>query len=191
MGAAAAAAAAGVRPRRPAGARLHARHRRRRHGARPAARGRRRPSARRWRCRPPPSSCRCWPSRSASIRLAGRATFSVLLFQDLAVAPILITLAAARPASESDVFWRPTAVQPSPRPCWASWFWSLFGRLLLRPMLRSVAKAKSEELFMAACLLVVIGAGPGQRAGRPVDGAGRLHRRRAAGRDRVSATRSR
>ena len=33
------------------------------------------------------------------------------------------------------------------------------GRWLLRPMLRSVAKAKSEELFMAACLLVVIGAG--------------------------------
>jgi CPA2 family monovalent cation:H+ antiporter-2 len=34
-----------------------------------------------------------------------------------------------------------------------------FGRLLLRPMLKSVARAKSEELFMAACLLVVIGAG--------------------------------
>jgi CPA2 family monovalent cation:H+ antiporter-2 len=33
------------------------------------------------------------------------------------------------------------------------------GRLLLRPMMRSVAKAKSEELFVAACLLVVIGAG--------------------------------
>ena len=35
----------------------------------------------------------------------------------------------------------------------------LLGRLVLRPMMRSVAKAKSEELFMAACLLVVIGAG--------------------------------
>jgi len=30
---------------------------------------------------------------------------------------------------------------------------------VLRPMMRSVAKAKSEELFVAACLLVVIGAG--------------------------------
>ena len=29
----------------------------------------------------------------------------------------------------------------------------VFGRLLLRPMLRSVARAKSEELFVAACLL--------------------------------------
>jgi CPA2 family monovalent cation:H+ antiporter-2 len=34
-----------------------------------------------------------------------------------------------------------------------------FGRLLLRPMLKSVARARSEELFVAACLLVVIGAG--------------------------------
>src|SRR6201999_3335330 len=35
----------------------------------------------------------------------------------------------------------------------------LAGRLVLRPMMKSVARAKSEELFMAACLLVVIGAG--------------------------------
>jgi CPA2 family monovalent cation:H+ antiporter-2 len=35
----------------------------------------------------------------------------------------------------------------------------VIGRLLLRPMLRSVARAKSQELFVAACLLVVIGAG--------------------------------
>jgi len=35
----------------------------------------------------------------------------------------------------------------------------LAGRLFLRPMLKSVAKAKSEEMFMAACLLVIIGAG--------------------------------
>jgi monovalent cation:H+ antiporter-2, CPA2 family len=35
----------------------------------------------------------------------------------------------------------------------------VLGRLLLRPIMRSVALAKSEELFMAACLFVVIGAG--------------------------------
>jgi CPA2 family monovalent cation:H+ antiporter-2 len=34
-----------------------------------------------------------------------------------------------------------------------------FGRLVLRPMMRSVARADSPELFMAASLLVVIGAG--------------------------------
>ena len=35
----------------------------------------------------------------------------------------------------------------------------VIGRLVLRPMLRSVARARSEELFVAACLLVVIGSG--------------------------------
>ncbi len=35
----------------------------------------------------------------------------------------------------------------------------LAGRLLLRPMMKSVARARSEEMFMAACLLVVVGAG--------------------------------
>lgn len=89
---------------------------------------------------------------------AGRATFSVLLFQDLAVAPILVTLAIL---SRGDA-----AEELSPRLLLAFapaavgvMILVAFGRLLLRPMLKSVARAKSEELFMAACLLVVIGAG--------------------------------
>ncbi|MET0294433.1 MAG: cation:proton antiporter [Phenylobacterium sp.] len=88
---------------------------------------------------------------------AGRATFSILLFQDLAVAPILVTLALwGRDGAEG--------LSPSLLLAFAPAAIGIFalvvaGRLLLRPMLRSVAKAKSEELFMAACLLVVIGAG--------------------------------
>lgn len=35
----------------------------------------------------------------------------------------------------------------------------VLGRVVLRPMMRSVARADSEELFVAASLLVVIGAG--------------------------------
>jgi len=88
---------------------------------------------------------------------AGRAAFSVLLLQDLAVAPILVTLA---------ILGGRSAEQLSPRllltfaPALIGVLVLLAaGRWLLRPMLRSVAKAKSEELFMAACLLVVIGAG--------------------------------
>src|SRR5690606_2635559 len=84
-------------------------------------------------------------------------TFSVLLFQDLAVAPILVTLA---------VLGRGDAEALSPRlllafaPAAIGLFALVAGaRLLLRPMFRSVARARSEELFMAACLLVVIGAG--------------------------------
>ncbi|WGM37840.1 cation:proton antiporter [Caulobacter sp. NIBR1757] len=92
---------------------------------------------------------------------AGRATFAVLLFQDLAVAPILITLAVLgrQNASGDDsafVLKDLLAFAPAVVGLLALF---VIGRVLLRPMLRSVAKAKSEELFMAASLLVVIGAG--------------------------------
>ncbi|WP_374575427.1 cation:proton antiporter [Phenylobacterium sp.] len=89
--------------------------------------------------------------------LAGRAAFSVLLFQDLAVAPILVTLSilGGRQAEALSprllLTFAPAAL--------GVLLLLVVGRLFLRPMLRSVAKAKSEELFMAACLLVVIGAG--------------------------------
>jgi CPA2 family monovalent cation:H+ antiporter-2 len=89
--------------------------------------------------------------------VAGRATFSVLLFQDLAVAPILVTLTLLGRGGGD-------AASPNLLMAFAPAVIGVLlllgvGRLLLRPMLRSVAKAKSEELFVAACLLVVIGAG--------------------------------
>lgn len=88
---------------------------------------------------------------------AGRATFSILLFQDLAVAPILITIAIlGAPAGEGLSPNRLLAFAPAVAGLAAL---VAFGRFLLRPMLRSVAKAKSEEMFMAASLLVVVGAG--------------------------------
>ena len=87
---------------------------------------------------------------------AGRATFSVLLFQDLAVAPILITLAILGRGHGSFQVKDLLALAPAAIGLGAI---VLVGRLALRPMLKSVAKAKSEEMFMAACLLVIIGAG--------------------------------
>ncbi len=86
----------------------------------------------------------------------GRATFSVLLFQDLAVAPILITLAILGRGDGTFGLGDLVALGPAVIGLGAI---VLFGRLALRPMMRSVAKAKSEEMFMAACLLVIIGAG--------------------------------
>jgi len=86
----------------------------------------------------------------------GRATFSVLLFQDLAVAPILITLAIL--GRGDGVFKLSDLLALGPAVIGLGII-VLFGRLALRPMMRSVAKAKSEEMFMAACLLVIIGAG--------------------------------
>jgi CPA2 family monovalent cation:H+ antiporter-2 len=87
---------------------------------------------------------------------AGRAVFSVLLLQDLAVAPLLIGLSvigSGNKGMNADVL-----LALAPRVVGLIVI-AVAGRLLLRPMMRSVAKAKSEELFMAASLLVVIGAG--------------------------------
>jgi CPA2 family monovalent cation:H+ antiporter-2 len=88
--------------------------------------------------------------------LAGRATFSVLLFQDLAVAPILVTLTLLGRGGGTGSPGLLMAFAPA---VLGVLLLLVVGRLVLRPMLRSVAKAKSEELFVAACLLVVIGAG--------------------------------
>ncbi|WP_374578843.1 cation:proton antiporter [Phenylobacterium sp.] len=90
---------------------------------------------------------------------AGRATFSVLLFQDLAVAPILVTLAVLARGGEGGDVLSPRLLLAFAPAAIGVMAIVAFGRLLLRPMLKSVARAKSEELFMAACLLVVIGAG--------------------------------
>ncbi|MDO8296926.1 MAG: cation:proton antiporter [Caulobacter sp.] len=89
---------------------------------------------------------------------AGRATFAVLLFQDLAVAPILITLTVIGSRGGGELFSPRMLLTFAPA---AVGLLALvvFGRLLLRPMMKSVARAKSEELFMAASLLIVIGAG--------------------------------
>ena len=88
---------------------------------------------------------------------AGRATFAVLLFQDLAVAPVLVGLSLlgrrGGPQLSPDLL---LAFAPAVIGVVAL---VVLGRLVLRPMLRSVARARSEELFVAACLLVVIGAG--------------------------------
>jgi CPA2 family monovalent cation:H+ antiporter-2 len=89
--------------------------------------------------------------------VAGRATFSVLLFQDLAAPLILVTLALiARGGTAKLSVGLLLAFGPA---VLGVGLLLAFGRLLLRPMLRSVARAKSDEMFMAACLLVVVGSG--------------------------------
>jgi CPA2 family monovalent cation:H+ antiporter-2 len=90
--------------------------------------------------------------------LAGRATFSVLLFQDLAVAPILVTLTLIGRRGGAAALSPDILLAFAPAVLGVVGL-LVVGRLALRPMLRSVARAKSTELFVAACLLVVIGAG--------------------------------
>ena len=86
--------------------------------------------------------------------LVGRVSFAVLLFQDLMLVPVLFGLGAAGGGAG-----------------WAGFGWAVAkavgmvaalvggGRLALRPLFRGVARTGSPELFMAACLLVVLGTG--------------------------------
>jgi len=85
---------------------------------------------------------------------AGRASFSALLFQDLAVAPILFTIAALDTR-------QPDATMLSFATALFQAVLALalivgLGRLVLRPFFQMVSATKSPELFMAACLLVVL-----------------------------------
>lgn len=86
---------------------------------------------------------------------AGRASFAVLLFQDLAVAPVLFAIAVLGRSDGADVgaalaFALGQAVV-------ALVVIVVAGRLALRPLFQLVARTRSPELFMAACLLVIIG----------------------------------
>jgi monovalent cation:H+ antiporter-2, CPA2 family len=87
----------------------------------------------------------------------GRYAFSVLLFQDLAVAPLLFMVSTLSGGGADGLAWRLTlTVAPAAAAVAAV---ILIGRLGLRPLFRSVALTRSPEFFMAACLLVVLGAG--------------------------------
>ncbi|HEX2606665.1 MAG TPA: monovalent cation:proton antiporter-2 (CPA2) family protein, partial [Flavisolibacter sp.] len=98
---------------------------------------------------------------------AGQSAFSVLLFQDIAVIPILAifpllvsyAVTTKEAADKGPVTW----VDGQP-----AWIHTLIvlasvvaiivvGRLLLRPLLRMVAKTGIREVFTASALLIVIG----------------------------------
>jgi monovalent cation:proton antiporter-2 (CPA2) family protein len=86
----------------------------------------------------------------------GRAAFAILLFQDLAVLPVLAILPLL-------------AGGGAPHPAGGAWWTGLLkllvviagvivggGRLILRPALRIVARVQVSEVFTAAALLTVI-----------------------------------
>ncbi|MDR3407728.1 MAG: cation:proton antiporter [Methylovirgula sp.] len=87
---------------------------------------------------------------------SGRTIFSVLLFQDLMVAPLLflVTILGAHHDRFDAVLLY--TVLPA---CLGFAAVVLIGRLVLRPLFHLVAAAGSPEFFMAACLFVVIGTG--------------------------------
>jgi glutathione-regulated potassium-efflux system ancillary protein KefC/glutathione-regulated potassium-efflux system protein KefB len=87
----------------------------------------------------------------------GRSAFGILLFQDLAVLPViailpLITHTASSTQTASGSLW-PVLVKLG-----IAMVVVVFGgRLLLRPALRVVARIRVSEVFTAAALLTVIG----------------------------------
>jgi CPA2 family monovalent cation:H+ antiporter-2 len=92
----------------------------------------------------------------------GRASFAVLLAQDLSVAPILFAVAALSAHAKG-----PLLSQFGISIILAAFGVAALvvaGRLALRPLFRSVARTQSPELFLAACLLVIIGTALGATA---------------------------
>jgi monovalent cation:H+ antiporter-2, CPA2 family len=93
---------------------------------------------------------------------AGRGAFGVLLFQDLAVVPILFAvsmLAPDRMGNGIDGFMKSLIGAVL-----AIGATIIIGRLILRPVFRQAAKTRSPEIFMAACLLVLIATSLGAAA---------------------------
>jgi CPA2 family monovalent cation:H+ antiporter-2 len=87
----------------------------------------------------------------------GRASFAVLLAQDLAVIPILIFIALVAAGPQGSVLG--SVGKAVAQAAIALSVIILFGRFLLRPLFRLVASTRSRDLFIAAVLFVIIAAG--------------------------------
>jgi CPA2 family monovalent cation:H+ antiporter-2 len=85
----------------------------------------------------------------------GRATFSTLLFQDIAVVPILFAIGVLGARAEGPLLTEFALAVAQAAAAVVAVF--VVGRLVLRPLFRRVAGTQSPELFMAACLLVIVG----------------------------------
>ncbi len=92
---------------------------------------------------------------------SGRASFAVLLAQDLAVAPILIALTLMG-GTHTSLTGLALALAPA---ALALAVLVVGGRLVLRPLFQSAARTRSPEMFVALSLLVVIGAGVAAQLG--------------------------
>jgi glutathione-regulated potassium-efflux system ancillary protein KefC/glutathione-regulated potassium-efflux system protein KefB len=82
----------------------------------------------------------------------GRASFAVLLFQDLAIMPALLVMPLLAGAADTAPAWQDVLL-----PAAVVLAVVAGGRYLLRPALRIVAHTKVQEAFTAAALLVVVG----------------------------------
>jgi monovalent cation:H+ antiporter-2, CPA2 family len=89
--------------------------------------------------------------------ITGRASFAVLLFQDIAVVPLLVLIGVLTTGLGGSLMGGLGVAGLKAVVAIAAILG--IGRYLLRPLFRMVAKTGSSEFFMAASLLVVIGTG--------------------------------
>lgn len=87
----------------------------------------------------------------------GRASFAVLLAQDLSVIPILIFIATEGGGTRGPALLKVAIAIGQASAAVASIV--LLGRFLMRPLLRLVATTRSADLFIAAVLFVIVAAG--------------------------------
>jgi len=89
---------------------------------------------------------------------SGQAAFSILLFQDVAAIPILalLPLLGGTPGANPDLAPMEYA-QAAIKIIAVIAGIVLGGRLLLRPLLRWIARSRTPEIFTAAALLLVVG----------------------------------
>ena len=85
---------------------------------------------------------------------AGRASFSVLLAQDLAVIPLLFLISVLGAGADGSVLTGLALALVQAGAALAAIL--LFGRFLLRPLFRLVASSQSSELFIATTLFVIV-----------------------------------
>ena len=85
----------------------------------------------------------------------GRTSFAILLFQDLAVVPILFMVGVFAAHGEGSVIVAFAAALGQAVMAVAAIL--LIGRLVIRPLFRIVGSSASRELFVATVLLVIIG----------------------------------
>lgn len=93
---------------------------------------------------------------SGSTSPVGRAALSMLLFEDIMIVPIVFVLGAMAPYAQSDGLEGPiTTLWQGALVVFAL---LVLGRLALPRLFSQAARTKSPELFLAASMLVVIGA---------------------------------
>ena len=85
----------------------------------------------------------------------GRASFSILLFQDLAVVPILLLLGILDPESHTSL--AEGVAEAIAQAVVALALIVLIGRFLLRPLFRLVSQTGNADMFIAATLFVAVG----------------------------------